>query len=106
MFSNVIDISDKIKVSATISPTNATYQDIVWKSSDEEVVKVVNGSFVVKGAGRVTLTCLSHNEIGDKIDIIIINKTVIITIMLSCLLVISIILFLFIRKFIEKHKTI
>lgn len=74
MFSNVLDKSGEIRLMVEIRPHNATYQDVVWSSSDEDVVSVKDSNFSINGTGKVTLSCTSHGDIVNSIDIQIINK--------------------------------
>ena len=78
IYSNIIDLSDNISLSTKISPNNATYQDIAWSSSNSNIVAVENNEFIVKGTGKVTLTCNSHENITDNIEIVVINKDLIV----------------------------
>lgn len=75
LYSNTIDVSDPILLSAEIEPKNATYQDVRWESSDNSVVSVDNNEFLVKGIGKVTLTCTSHNDIVDSVEINIVDQS-------------------------------
>lgn len=78
MFSNIIDKSGNINISANIYPDNATYQDIEWFSSNDKIISVNNGHFTINGTGEVTLTCVTHDSIKDSINIIVIDKNLII----------------------------
>lgn len=100
MHSNIIDISDKITLSTEITPTNATYQDITWSSSDASIVSVEKGNFIVKGMGKVILTCNTHENITDSIEIIVIDKDLIVSLTIGIVLVFgcSLILFIIHRK--------
>lgn len=74
IYSNVIDKSAQIKISAKITPDNATYKDIEWYSSNSNIVDVRNNEFIICGTGQVTLTCAAHGNIENSIDITIIDK--------------------------------
>ncbi|MDE6980366.1 MAG: Ig-like domain-containing protein, partial [Lachnospiraceae bacterium] len=63
--SNTIDKATEILLSAKVSPDNATYQDVEWSSSDERVLSVEHGHFVVHGTGEVTLTCRAHGGVVE-----------------------------------------
>lgn len=53
------------KLSATVSPANATNKDVVWSSSNSAVASVSSdGTVTAKSAGTVTITCASAD--GDK----------------------------------------
>lgn len=78
IFSNVIDISDEIKLSSVIEPKNATYKDVKWKSSNPDVVTIEDNKFIVKDSGKVVLTCCTHEDVTNSIEITVINKNLII----------------------------
>ena len=82
LFSNVIDKSSEISLAVEISPSDATYQNIEWTSSQEDIVEVKDDEFIVQGVGKVTLTCLAQGGITNSIEIIVIDKIVAIIIML------------------------
>ena len=73
--SNTIDKSTEILLSAKVSPDNATYQDVEWSSSDERVLSVEHGHFVVHGTGEVTLTCRAHGGVVESVSIQIVDKS-------------------------------
>lgn len=50
-------------LSATISPSNATYKDIKWSSSNSKIVKVdKNGKLTAVAAGTATITAASKDN--------------------------------------------
>ena len=51
-----------VTLKATVTPNNATYYKVEWKSSDENVVAVNNGVLTGIGAGSATITATA----GDK----------------------------------------
>lgn len=75
--SNIIDKSDEILLTTEITPNNATYQNVTWESSDNDIVKVEDGNFIVNGTGTVILTCSSHNGITNSVEIMVFDKTLI-----------------------------
>lgn len=83
IYSNIIDVSDNILLSTETIPTDATYQDVIWSSSDTNVVSVENNEFNVKGVGEVILTCNTHNNITDSVEIIVVDKDLILSTMLG-----------------------
>lgn len=97
ILSNVIDLSDEILLSTKISPSNSTYQNVIWNSSNLNVINIENNEFVVKGIGKTTLTCNTHNNIVDSIQIIVIDKNLILLIS-SCGTIIIICSVVFITK--------
>ncbi len=59
-----------VKLSATVSPENATIKDIVWSSSDETVASVATDGTVTgvkQGEATITAKC------GDKTDSVVIK---------------------------------
>lgn len=46
VISNILDKSGEIILDTKITPDNATYQSVNWKSSDNSIVSVENGSFI------------------------------------------------------------
>ena len=76
MVSNIIDKSDKISVTTEIVPSNATYQNVTWESSNNDIVLVNDNNFIVNGTGRVTLTCVSQKGRTDSIEFFVVDKSV------------------------------
>lgn len=76
MYENVLDRSSEIKLQAEVLPEEATYPQVSWSSSDERVVAIENGRFVIKGTGEVTLTCTTREYVTDSIEMEIIDKNV------------------------------
>lgn len=72
--SNVIDKSDKILLATEITPNNATYQDVTWESSNDDIVSVQDNNFIVNGTGKVTLSCVAHNGTRDSVEVVVIDK--------------------------------
>ncbi len=65
--SAVADPGNSIELSAKISPSTATYQEVVWTSSNEEVATVSEkGKIKVKGAGKAVIT--AKTDKGKKKD--------------------------------------
>ena len=53
-------------LSVSVSPADATCKDVIWKSSDPEIVSVdENGHLFAKNTGKVTITAVSA-ELGAK----------------------------------------
>ena len=73
-----VNIGETVKISASISPSNATTRGITYKSSDESIAKV-SSTGVVTGvaAGKATVTVTSK---GTKADGNPVTKTVSITV--------------------------
>lgn len=57
-----IEVGKTFKLIATINPANATYKDVTWRSSDENVATVDNSGYVTAIApGVATITAISHD---------------------------------------------
>lgn len=87
LVSNIIDKNDDISLKAEVAPSNATYQNIEWESSDDSVVMIDNNNFNIVGTGNVTLTCYAHGNITNSITINIID-----TIFIGCVICIILLL--------------
>lgn len=62
------NIDETISLNATIYPSNATNQEIIWESTNEEVAKVDldgNVSFVGFGNGYITATTADGNKMAS-----------------------------------------
>ena len=51
-----LKVGEKKVVGAIINPTNATFTDVVWESSDESIAVVENGAIMGISAGEVKIT--------------------------------------------------
>ena len=62
---NKTDVTLKVgnsdTITATINPSNATNRNIVWSSSNNNIVSVTNGKITAKSIGKATVTAM----IGD-----------------------------------------
>ena len=66
----VVNLGEKMLLTATVSPENATFQELTWKSSDETLLTVSeNGEVTALGCGVVTVTATSTNGISNTIEI-------------------------------------
>lgn len=74
MHSNVLDQSSEILLQAEVLPAEATYPDVSWSSSDENIVAIEDGKFMIKDTGKVTLTCTTKENVSDSIEIEIVDK--------------------------------
>ena len=59
-----ISVGDTVKVNATVKPDNATNKNVTWKSSDEKVAKVQNGTITGIGEGQALITVTTED--GNK----------------------------------------
>ena len=53
---------DKATLAATVMPANATFQDVIWTSSDESVAKVVNGVVTAISSGTATIAASADGQ--------------------------------------------
>lgn len=54
-----MEVGNSLKLTATITPANATFKNIIWVSSDEDVAEVSNGTVTAVGPGNATITAIS-----------------------------------------------
>jgi uncharacterized protein YjdB len=59
-----IEVGEKIVLSATVLPENATKKTIVWKSSSSKIASVRNGTVVGVAEGTATITAKSGDVEG------------------------------------------
>ncbi len=64
-----------IKLTATISPSNAKDKKIVWQTNDSSIVTVNNGSVKAIKEGTATITVMSANGISASCEIIVIHRS-------------------------------
>lgn len=69
----MITKNDKTKLIATVSPETAINKKVMWKSSDEKIVKVDNdGNITAVGIGKATITVTTEdNKKTAKADVIV-----------------------------------
>lgn len=56
-----MNIGGKIALGATITPSNATFSELEWSSSDPKVVEVYHGGVYAKGQGTATVSAKSQD---------------------------------------------
>lgn len=56
-----MNIGDKIALGATITPSNATFSELEWNSSNPEIVEVYCGGVYAKGQGTATVSAKSQD---------------------------------------------
>ena len=60
-------VGDKLTLTTTVSPANATNSSIVWTTSDKSIATVSQkGVVTMKGAGTVTITATAADGSGKK----------------------------------------
>lgn len=70
-----LELNDSLKLSATITPSNATNKNVIWLSSNSKVVSVnQNGKIKAIGYGSSTVTVLSDSGKKDSVKVIVNNK--------------------------------
>lgn len=65
-------IGNDYKVNVDFEPTNATYKDLLYQSSDNNVAVVDNeGNIYLKNPGNFILTAIYNDEISDSADFVV-----------------------------------
>jgi hypothetical protein len=62
-----LSVSDQEILAATVSPSNATNQNVTWTSDDEDVATVIDGLVTAVGTGTCTITATTE-EAGFTSD--------------------------------------
>lgn len=73
--SMIMDIGDSEVIGVSVLPTNATNKDVIWSSSDEEVVTIKNGVITAKKVGEAII-CVNSMEsanIQEEISVTVQN---------------------------------
>ena len=98
LMSNIIDKNDDIILDTEILPNDATYQNVEWTSSDNNIVTIKNNHFEIVGVGEVTLTCNAYGNIVNSITFFIIDKYVVFSVACGIIILLIIIIFLIIKQ--------
>ncbi len=65
-------VGEAFRLTATISPSNATDKIITWSSSDESVVTITSGGTVeAVGVGKAIITASSSNGVEDYCEFVV-----------------------------------
>lgn len=73
---NSIEVGESKKLTATITPYNATDKNITWKSSDESIATISSsGEVVAKKSGTINITASTSNGKTSTIKIDIKKQT-------------------------------
>ncbi|MCI8939504.1 MAG: Ig domain-containing protein [Dorea sp.] len=93
---NTVHGQTDLDIDAIISPKNATFDELEWESSNNNIVSVTYNEFVIKGSGNVVLTVNAHDGVSASIELQVIdlNTTILLIggcIFLGCICVILII---------------
>ena len=59
--SHTIEIGQSFSLTATLKPSDVTYKDVTWTSSNSSVATVSNGIVTGKSTGTATITVKSHH---------------------------------------------
>lgn len=70
---HTIEMGEEVLLGVKIQPSNATNQEVIWKSDNEKVIKVADGKFEVVGKGKVTLTA-SVDDASSSIELNVIKQ--------------------------------
>ena len=62
-----LEKGDVAKLTATITPADATYKSVTWTSSNSKVAAVANGTVYAIGRGTAILTVTAYREQGSSI---------------------------------------
>ena len=74
-----IKVGSKEKLTATVSPSNATNQSLKWKSSNTSVATVTQSGYVTAHKeGKAKITVTSYNNKKATIEITVTKKTVLV----------------------------
>ena len=65
MTSAMLEAGETLKLTATVTPANATYKGVTWSSSNEAVATVKDGVVTAKAAGMATIT-VTTDDGGKK----------------------------------------
>lgn len=66
-----LKIGKSKNITYTISPSNATYQDVKWASSNESIASVSDGLIVAKKEGRALIKATTHYGIEEQVEVIV-----------------------------------
>ncbi len=65
-----LTVGDTDTLTATVAPADATNKNIVWSSSAEGIVSVVNGTITAHAAGKATISVLTEDgEFTDSCEV-------------------------------------
>ena len=81
----VIDTDQVLNIDYDITPDNATYQDITWESSNNEIIKPENNILNVVGTGSVELTARTYDGQSETINLYVINFPSVIALFIICI---------------------
>lgn len=56
-----LEVGDKLTLTATVAPADATNQNVTWTTSDDKVATVVDGKVTAVGEGKATITVTTQD---------------------------------------------
>ena len=68
-----LEVDDTISLTATVEPSNATNQTVIWSTSNANVARVAFGQVSAMGPGSATITV--KTEDGNKTDTCLVTVT-------------------------------
>jgi hypothetical protein len=71
-----LETGETFPLTASVTPSNATYNTVIWSSSDTRVASVNNGIVTAVGAGKAVITASTFDNAYKQTCIVIIKKTV------------------------------
>ena len=72
---NYIDVGKIFRLNGIFKPEDATYNDLTWVSSDDEIVSVSNkNEFITNATGDVILTVSNSEGVESNIKITVVDK--------------------------------
>lgn len=69
-------IGDTSQLNTTITPETATYKDITWASSNNDVATVENGLITAKASGESVITATTKEGISQQCTIVVKEKPI------------------------------
>ena len=104
VYGNFINKKSEIILKTKVVPFDATYKDVLWSSSDENIVSVKDNKFSIHGTGKVVLTATTSGNVSESVELFIIDKEKVIIISCISLLLVVIGGAVFIKKRNDKSK--
>ena len=82
---NIIDTDQILNIDYDIYPSDATYQDITWESSNNQIVNTENNKLNVVGIGEVKLTAYAYDGQSETINLYVVDFSSIIVLSVICI---------------------
>ena len=80
----VIDTDQVLNINYEITPQNATYQDITWQSSNDEIINPNDNKLEVIGTGSVELTAYTYDGQSEKIILYVVDFSSVLALFIIC----------------------